>query len=218
MRVPDMRSPVPLRTAAAAAAVLAALAGCYDSHPTPLDGDHRPDVPDARDVPDVPDDGPRDDTDGAFRIRFDSTVHAPASKLLWFEEEATAASSITLRLMVDADADPVFGVAARVTWDDTRVTLRRVRACGPFDRAGPALLEWRIMEPGPEAWLAVALPSPDDPADTEGGACAMLLDFDILGTGTSVIELVPGRSAAVGSPPTRYVTVGTADGVLEVTR
>lgn len=218
MRTRHRPTRFPTLPALAAATGLAALAGCYDSHPTPLDGD-RPDVLDGRSDGDVvADDGDGDEASGAYRIRFDSTVHAPASRLLWLEQEATTDASITLRLMVDADADPVFGVAARSRWDASRLALRDVRSCGPFDRTGRALLEWRIIEPGSEAWLAVAAGTPDDLVATDGGACAMLLEFDILGPGTSVIELIPGRSAAVGSPPTRYVTVGTADGVLEVTR
>ena len=204
--------------ALAAAIGLAALAGCYDSHPTPLDGGPPDASDDPRDEADSADEGDGGDSSGPYRIRFDSTVHAPVSRLLWLEEEATTGSSITLRLMVDADADPVFGVAARTRWDASRLALRNVRCCGPFDGAGRALLEWRIIDPAPEAWLAVAVGSPDDAVGTEGGVCAMLLEFEILGPGTSVIELVPERSAAVGSPPTRYVTIGTADGVLEVTR
>ena len=195
------------------------VAACYDSSPTPLDGD-RPDVADAHDArDDAPTDGPAEVTG----VRFDPDFEDPALHALWLAEESASASSLTLRLMVDGGPIPVFGVAARLRWDGALVALRDVRSCGPFDRGGPALLEWQLAEPEPEAWLGLAARSRDALVDTAGGACALLAVFDILGPGTSRIELVEERSAAIGSvaigtPPARYVTGRVGGGTLEVTR
>ncbi|MBN1769620.1 MAG: hypothetical protein JXB32_00030 [Deltaproteobacteria bacterium] len=190
---------------AAAAAGLALFAGCYDSHPTPLDGD-RPDVPDAR-----------DDAGGFPGVRFDPDVEAPAPGTLWLEEESATGSSITLRLMVDAD-EPAFGVAARLRWDAARLALHGIRSCGTFDRDGVALLDWKVVGSGDEVWFGLASPTREMPADVRGGACAVFADFEILGPGTSRLELAGERSAAVGSPPTRYLTRSVGGGTLEVTR
>ncbi len=195
------------------------VAACYDSQPTPLDGDH-PDVPDARDARD---DASSDDAGEVTGVRFDPDFEDPALHALWLAEESATGSSITLRLMVDGGPRPVFGVAARLRWDGALVALRDVRSCGPFDAGGPALLEWKLLEPEPEAWLGLAARSRDSLVDAAGGACALLAVFDILGPGSSRIELVGERSAAVGSvaggtPPTRYVTDRVGGGTLEVTR
>lgn len=186
------------------------LAGCYDSQPTPTDGD-RPDAADARE------DGSPGDAGEATGVHFDPDLEAPAPGTLWLAEESTDGTSLVLRLMVDGD-QPVYGLAARLRWDGTRAALRDVQPCGPFAGHGPAWLEWRTLAPEPEAWLGLAVPSRDALAPVAGGACALLLLFDILGPGSSRIELVPGRSAAVGSPPTRYVTAAVGGGTLEVTR
>jgi len=191
------------------------LAACYSSYPTPLDGDR----PDARDdARDTGDDTAEDDAGEVFGVHFRASVEGPTSRMLWLEEESATATSITLRLMVDADLEPVYGVAARLRWDGALAALHDVRSCGPFDGGGPALLEWQVVEPEPEAWIGLAVRSRDAPIPTDGGTCALLVEFDILGPGVSIIEPVAGRSAAVGSPPTRYATVGVGGGTLEVTR
>jgi hypothetical protein len=199
-----------------------AAAGCWQSYAELADGPR--DDAGAHDDTARPDDARTDDAradDSGSEVTgaaFYPDTEGPAPGTLWLAAESVTADTLILLVMA-ATAEPSFGVAARLRYDPSILTLRSASSCGDFDRAGFGAFSFVEQPAGGtvrESWFGVASASHDAPVEAAPDICAIRAVFSIVGTGATRVDLVPGRSAAVGVPATRLVATAIAGGRLEV--
>ncbi|MEW5851880.1 MAG: hypothetical protein AB2A00_24030 [Myxococcota bacterium] len=111
---------------------------------------------------------------------------------------------------------PVFGAAVRLEHASTVLRMVDVTSCGGLDGAGPAPRTWREVGPG-QVWVGIASASRQSLLNATQGACLLLVTYDVVAPGTTRVDLVPSRSAAVGPAANTYATSAVAGGLLEVT-